>query len=77
MTIPGPGPSFSMLHAWAGDEVEVALLGEWAWGHWGTSTLMAFQRLPNDVIPINYKLELRPDLEAFSFQGKLDITAKV
>ena len=37
----------------------------------------AFQRLPNDVIPINYKLELRPDLEAFSFQGKLDITAKV
>ena len=36
-----------------------------------------FQRLPTDVVPVNYKLELRPDLKAFTFQGKLDITAKV
>ena len=38
---------------------------------------MEKQRLPNDVIPINYELKLHPDLEAFTFQGKLNITAKV
>ena len=36
-----------------------------------------FERLPSDVVPVNYKLELRPDLAAFTFQGKLDLTAKV
>lgn len=36
-----------------------------------------FQRLPVDVIPINYKVELKPDLQAFTFQGKLEITVKV
>lgn len=36
-----------------------------------------FERLPTDVVPVNYKVELRPDLKAFTFQGKLDITAKV
>ena len=36
-----------------------------------------FERLPTDVTPVNYKLELQPDLEAFTFTGKLDITAKV
>ena len=36
-----------------------------------------FERLPTDVVPVNYKLELRPDLAKFTFQGKLDITAKV
>ena len=36
-----------------------------------------FQRLPTDVVPRNYKIELRPDLEKFSFQGKLDISVEV
>ena len=36
-----------------------------------------FERLPTDVVPVNYKVELRPDLAAFTFQGKLEITAKV
>lgn len=36
-----------------------------------------FERLPLDVVPINYKLELKPDLNAFTFQGKLEITVKV
>lgn len=36
-----------------------------------------FERLPTDVVPVNYKLELRPDLKAFTFLGKLEITAKV
>ena len=36
-----------------------------------------FERLPSDVVPVNYKLELRPDLAKFTFQGKLDIKAKV
>ena len=33
----------------------------------------AFQRLPTDVVPKNYKLELTPDLKAFSFEGKLEV----
>ena len=36
-----------------------------------------FERLPTDVVPVNYKVELRPDLAAFTFQGKLEITVKV
>ena len=36
-----------------------------------------FERLPTDVVPVNYKVELRPDLKAFTFQGQLEITAKV
>ena len=36
-----------------------------------------FERLPADLVPLNYKVELRPDLRTFTFQGKLEITAKV
>ena len=36
-----------------------------------------FERLPVDVIPINYKVELKPDLVSFTFQGKLEITTQV
>ena len=36
-----------------------------------------FERLPTDVVPVNYKVELRPDLKAWTFQGKLEITTKV
>ena len=33
-----------------------------------------FQRLPKDVLPVNYRLELCPDLNAFVFEGKLTFT---
>ena len=36
-----------------------------------------FERLPSDVLPVNYKVEIQPDLNAFTFKGKLEITAKV
>ncbi len=36
-----------------------------------------FERLPTDVVPTNYKLELRPDLKLFKFTGTLDITMDV
>ena len=36
-----------------------------------------FERLPTDVLPVNYKVELQPDLNVFTFKGKLEITAKV
>ena len=36
-----------------------------------------FERLPSDVLPINYKIEIQPDLNAFTFKGKLEITTKV
>ena len=36
-----------------------------------------FERLPTNVLPINYKVELRPDLKTFTFKGDLEITAKV
>ncbi len=36
-----------------------------------------FERLPTDVLPRNYKLELKPDLKLFTFEGKLEITTEV
>ncbi len=36
-----------------------------------------FQRLPKDVIPVNYDLRLQPDLKAFTFEGSEEITVKV
>ena len=36
-----------------------------------------FQRLPTDVIPVNYAVELQPDLQKFTFNGKIDITFEV
>ena len=36
-----------------------------------------FQRLSQDVIPKNYALTLQPDLKAFTFEGKEDITIEV
>ena len=37
----------------------------------------SFTRLPTNVVPRNYALELKPDLEKFTFDGKLDITIEV
>jgi hypothetical protein len=36
-----------------------------------------FERLPTNVVPRNYKVELTPDLKAFTFKGVLDVTAEV
>lgn len=36
-----------------------------------------FERLPTQVVPRNYKLELTPDLKEFTFNGKLEITVEV
>ena len=36
-----------------------------------------FERLPTNVGPVNYRVELHPNLNVFTFQGKLEITAKV
>ena len=36
-----------------------------------------FERLPVDVVPVNYKVELQPDLTAFTFKGRLEITVQV
>lgn len=36
-----------------------------------------FERLPSDILPVNYKVEIQPDLNVFTFKGKLEITAKV
>ena len=36
-----------------------------------------FERLPTDVVPRNYKVELKPDLKALTFEGKLEITCEV
>ena len=36
-----------------------------------------FQRLPNSVVPINYKLKLQPNLEKWTFEGSEEIKVKV
>ena len=42
-----------------------------------TTAKKDFQRLPTDVIPVNYCLELTPDLQAFTFAGRLRIKVDV
>jgi len=37
----------------------------------------AFQRLSQDVVPLNYALRLTPDLTTFTFEGKELISVKV
>ena len=36
-----------------------------------------FSRLPTNVIPLNYAIELKPDLEKFTFAGRVSITLQV
>jgi hypothetical protein len=42
-----------------------------------STAVKQFERLPSDILPVNYKMEIQPDLNAFTFKGKLEITAKV
>ena len=43
----------------------------------GMSEKKLFERLPTDVVPRNYAVELQPDLKKFVFTGKLAITVEV
>ena len=36
-----------------------------------------FERLPKDVTPINYDIELEPDLKEFTFKGHAIINVQV
>ena len=36
-----------------------------------------FSRLPTNVIPLNYAIELKPDLGKFTFAGRVSITLQV
>lgn len=40
-------------------------------------TATPFERLPSTVIPVNYDLELTPNLTTFKFDGKVVIDVKV
>lgn len=42
-----------------------------------TSTKKAFSRLPSAIKPIKYHLRLKPDLEAFTFQGWMRVELDV
>lgn len=36
-----------------------------------------FNRLPTNVVPVNYNLELQPDIKNFTFNGKVVIDLNV
>ena len=36
-----------------------------------------FNRLPKNVVPVNYALELHPDIKNFTFTGKLVVDLNV
>lgn len=36
-----------------------------------------FERLPTHVVPVNYSIRLKPNLDAFTFEGYEEITVQV
>ena len=42
-----------------------------------TSSKVEFSRLPKNVIPINYALSIKPDLNKFKFDGRVAIDVEV
>lgn len=41
------------------------------------SPVSEFTRLPNDVVPVNYQLEFKPNIADFTFTGKEVVDVKV
>lgn len=41
------------------------------------SKQVAFKRLPTDIVPKHYILELKPDLQKFTFSGKTSVKVQV
>ena len=39
--------------------------------------MATFERLPKNVVPVNYDLELEPDLVNFTFKGRSTIDVDV
>ena len=38
---------------------------------------MSFQRLFNDIIPVNYQLTVKPEFNSYTFEGNLVIELQV
>ena len=44
---------------------------------WKMPDKKPFERLPQNVVPDNYAIELQPDLAAFTFQGSMEVSLEV
>ena len=43
----------------------------------GSESKKPFERLPTNVVPVNYALQLTPDLQQFTFSGTVTIDVQV